>query len=196
MKPIIDAKEARDNIRSGMSDSALMAKFKLSPKGLQSLLNKLVTVGAVSKAELVLLLPEFMKSAVIPSDWNNSAGQASTGTRRNVNAYEAARDIRSGMSNADLMKKYGISPNGLEDLFEQLVGEALILPSELQFRLSAIAGMANSGHSGDAQKKTPASSDHKAAWTCPACGRPQPQEYDECPVCGVIVAKFRPHTSR
>jgi rubrerythrin len=195
MKPIIDAKEARDNIRSGMSDSALMAKFKLSPKGLQSLLNKLVNVGAVSKAELVLLLPEFMKSATISADGNSSAGQESAGTGKKVNAYEAARDIRSGMSNTDLMKKYGISPSGLEDLFEQLVGEALILPSELQFRLSAIAGMANRGNSVEARKK-PTLSDRKEAWTCPACGRQQPQDYEECPVCGVIVAKFKPPTSR
>jgi rubrerythrin len=195
MKPIIDAKEARDNIRSGMSDSALMARFKLSPKGLQSLLKKLVNVGAISKAELVLLLPEFMKSATISADGNSSAVQESAGTGKKVNAYEAARDIRSGMSNADLMKKYGISSNGLEDLFEQLVGEALILPSELQFRLSAIAGMANRGNSMDARRK-PTLSDHKEAWTCPACGRPQPQEYEECPVCGVIVAKFKSPTSR
>jgi rubrerythrin len=30
-----------------------------------------------------------------------------------------------------------------------------------------------------------------AIWTCPACGRPQLQEFDECPVCGVIVAKYK-----
>jgi rubrerythrin len=196
MKPTIDAKQAREDIRSGMSVRALMSKFKLSPKGLQSLLNKLVAAGAMSKAELVLLLPEFMKTAIISAEETTVAVQASPLTGKEVNAHEAARDIRSGMSNSDLMKKYGISPSGLEGLFEKLVGEALIMPSELQFRLSSLAGMANTIHSGNGRKTKTESPPEQEAWTCPACGRSQAQEYEECPVCGVIVAKFKPHSSR
>ncbi len=30
-------------------------------------------------------------------------------------------------------------------------------------------------------------------WKCPACGLPQFKPFDECPQCGVIVAKFRVH---
>jgi rubrerythrin len=195
MKPVIDAKEARDSIRSGMSHSHLMAKFNLSPKGLQSLLNKLVEVGAVTKGELFQLMPEFMKSAVISADATNQAPGRLTG--KEVDAYEAARDIRSGVSNSDLMKKFGISPNGLEDLFEQLVGEALILPSELQFRLSSLAGTANANPSGHKRgKETELSSEHKGVWKCPACGRTRDREYEECPMCGVIVAKFKQRHSR
>lgn len=197
MKPIIDAKQAREDIRSGMNVKALMSKFNLSPKGLQSLLNKLVTAGAMSKAELVLLLPEFMESAIISADESTVSAQASPLTGKEVNAHEAARDIRSGMSNSDLMKKYGLSPNGLENLYEKLVGEALIMPSELQFRLSSLSGMANTTQSGNGRTtKTATPSEKETAWTCPACGRSQPQEYKECPVCGVIVAKFKPHSSR
>ena len=29
-------------------------------------------------------------------------------------------------------------------------------------------------------------------WKCPACGLPQFKPFDECPQCGVILAKFRP----
>jgi predicted RNA-binding Zn-ribbon protein involved in translation (DUF1610 family) len=196
MKPIIDAKEARDNIRSGMSDTALMEKFRLSPKGLHSLLNKLVASGAMSKTELVRLLPKAMKLDVM-SDETGGPASPLLPPAKEVNAYEAARDIRSGMSNGDLMKKYGISPSGLEDLFEQLVGEALILPSEIQFRLSSLAGMVDTTRSGDVSKNKPtATSKQETVWTCPACGRPQSQEYDECPVCGVIVAKFKSNTPR
>jgi hypothetical protein len=28
-------------------------------------------------------------------------------------------------------------------------------------------------------------------WRCPSCGIPQDREHDECPLCGIIVAKFR-----
>jgi len=28
-------------------------------------------------------------------------------------------------------------------------------------------------------------------WTCPACGVSQPDEFSECPVCGIVVAKYK-----
>jgi rubrerythrin len=197
MKPIIDAKEARDNVRSGMSAGALMAKFNLSPKGLESLLNKLVAIGALTKDELVRLLPAFMKSAIISAEVNSAAIRASSHVGKEVNAYKAAKDIRSGMNNSYLMKKYGLSPKGLENLFEQLVGAALILPSELQFRLSGLAGIENSVNPGGSEKrKAAAPSLGETVWTCPACSKRQARKYEECPICGVIVAKFKPRPSR
>lgn len=193
MKPVIDAREARDNIRSGMSAVTFMAKYHLSIKGFQSLLNKLIEAGALTKAELARLMPESMKIAVIWADDANAlAGQSRTSGRQ-IKAYEAAREVRSGLSNSDLMKKYGLSPKGLESLFEQLVGEALLLPSELEFRLSALAGALDIVADGSESKKHQASQAiRKVVWHCPACRRPQQREYEECPVCGVIVAKFKP----
>ena len=44
-KPTIDAKEALEDIRSGLDDSFLMKKYKLSEKGLRSLFNKLADAG-------------------------------------------------------------------------------------------------------------------------------------------------------
>lgn len=189
MKPIIDAKEARDNIRSGMSADSLMVTYNLSRKGLQSLLNKLVAAGALTTTEIDELMPEFMEAAV------RSAGAASRpapAAGKEVNAFDAVRDIRSGASNSDLMKKYGISPIGLENLFEQLVGQGLLLPSELQFRLSSLVSAIDVFRTAtESAKKTARRTLHEAVWKCPACARPQPGEYEECPVCGVIVAKFK-----
>ena len=48
----IDAKTALEDIRAGMSDSALMDKHKLSAMGLQSLFDKLLQAGVVSRSEL------------------------------------------------------------------------------------------------------------------------------------------------
>ncbi len=39
---------------------------------------------------------------------------------------------------------------------------------------------------GPASRKT----GNKAIWTCPFCEMPQPEEFDECPQCGIIVSKY------
>ena len=46
-KPIIDARQALQDIQSGMDDSALMKKYNLSTKGLKSLFNKLAAAGLI-----------------------------------------------------------------------------------------------------------------------------------------------------
>ena len=48
----ISAREAATDIKSGMSDFILMEKYTLSTKGLQSLFQKLVDAGLVSKSDL------------------------------------------------------------------------------------------------------------------------------------------------
>ncbi len=51
-KKVVEAADAVQCIKAGMDDTMLMAKFDISPRGLQSLLNKLVSAGAISQAEL------------------------------------------------------------------------------------------------------------------------------------------------
>lgn len=51
LKARIDAKQAVEDIRSGMDDAALMKKYGVSAKGLESLLKKLVTAGVLTSAE-------------------------------------------------------------------------------------------------------------------------------------------------
>ena len=46
-KPIIDARQALQDIQSGMDDSTLMRKYNLSTKGLKSLFNKLAAAGLI-----------------------------------------------------------------------------------------------------------------------------------------------------
>ena len=48
----IDAKDALESIRSGMDDHALMQKYEVSAKGLQSLFRKLVNAGSRSRRTL------------------------------------------------------------------------------------------------------------------------------------------------
>ncbi len=55
--PEIKAKDAVRDIRSGMDDFALMDKYSLSAKGLQSLFDQLVAAGLLSRGDLDLRMP-------------------------------------------------------------------------------------------------------------------------------------------
>jgi hypothetical protein len=50
--PQIPARKAARDIKSGVNDFALMEKYRLSSKGLQSLFNKLISAGLITKADL------------------------------------------------------------------------------------------------------------------------------------------------
>lgn len=52
-------------------------------------------------------------------------------TKLRVSASEVSREIRSGMTALQLMKKYRLSPTGLRKLFRKLVQVAVITADEL-----------------------------------------------------------------
>ena len=60
--------------------------------------------------------------------------------RRKISAKDAVADIRSGWNDAALMKKYGLSPNGLQSLFDKLVNTGFIDLGEMQNRLHGFLG--------------------------------------------------------
>jgi rubrerythrin len=71
------------------------------------------------------------------------------------------------------MEKYKLSPREHDLLMNKLV-EANRISEEEWSELQLLW----------AQKKG-------NAWHCPACRMPQAHEFDECPQCGIIVAKFK-----
>jgi hypothetical protein len=95
-------------------------------------------------------------------------------TQRKISAKELLADIRRGMDDDALMGKYGLTQQRLQIALKKMVDAGLL-------RQTAI----------DARTTRPVR-ERTDAWNCPACGKPQPRkwEYDECPECGVIVAKF------
>lgn len=51
-----------------------------------------------------------------------------------VRARDAVRDIRSGLSDLDLMEKYRLTDRGLGSLFRKLVAAGLLKHSEVEER--------------------------------------------------------------
>ena len=51
-------------------------------------------------------------------------------SKRKINAKQAVRDIRLGLTDADMMEKYELSSRGLQSLFEKLITEGLVDPIE------------------------------------------------------------------
>jgi hypothetical protein len=48
----INAQEAARDVRGGLDDAALMGKYRLTSRGLRSMVDKLVTVGLITQADL------------------------------------------------------------------------------------------------------------------------------------------------
>jgi len=53
----------------------------------------------------------------------------------NVQAYEVVADLRAGISDTALMKKYGLSAKGLLSLYEKLINAGLVAQSEMDERV-------------------------------------------------------------
>lgn len=210
-KPLIDAKQALEDIRSGVDEQALMMKYNLSAKGLLSLFRKLVLAGAIPPTELERRMPKFqaaLKTIELPDDSTRKIGY------REIQAQNAVKHIKSGMTDAELMTKYKISAQGLQSLIEQLIGAGFLKSSDLDHRGLSEDDTVDVLHTrGFLNKETPPpkitsqvvhaaeppptgtkipenGDKFRSKWVCPACGKALDMEYDECPVCGVIVAKF------
>jgi len=81
---------------------------------------------------------------------------------KRINAKQAARDIKSGMTAAELMKKYEISPRGLKLLKQRLITSGLLEKDD------------------SSKLHSSASYSVKIAWKCPSCGSAQTRQYTEC----------------
>jgi hypothetical protein len=114
-KPKIKASDAVRDIRSGITDSQLMKKYGLSPKGLQSLVLKLLEAKAITLAEINRWRGTYLDTAVI----------------QQVDGRDMVNDIRSGMTDSELMQKYGLSAEGLGFAFQTLADSKVISLQEL-----------------------------------------------------------------
>jgi hypothetical protein len=135
-KSKINAKEALEDIRTGMDDVALMKKYKLSGKGLHSLLEKLADAGLIRHLNAYAVLEDIrrgMTSDDLMEKYKiNSKGlqrlfqeldkagllrgtaeQSGVPSKVFIKIREIAEDIRGRMTRAQLMEKYRLSQRGL-----------------------------------------------------------------------------------
>ncbi len=89
-----------------------------------------------------------------------------------LSAKEILQDLRAGMDDAALMEKYNLSAQGLQSAFNKLIAAGVLKQAELD------------------QRTRPHEQVINTVWKCPACGKPQTRELEECPDCGVIATKF------
>lgn len=126
----IRAIEAVQAIREGLDDAALMERFNVTAKGLQSLFDQLEAAGILSREELEYRGKQQSSGVVLKKQ-----GDASSHQRKLVvDAAEALRCIRAGMDDPTLMKRFKLSAKGLESLFKKLVAVNAISPEELEER--------------------------------------------------------------
>jgi uncharacterized protein (DUF433 family) len=131
-KKKIRAKTAVEDIRAGMTDAALMKKYELTPEGLQSLLDKLVSAGYLDLGELQERTP-FLGTVAIDMETLEKEPPPER-KRPLINAQEMARDIRSGMLDGDLMQKYRLSAKDLQRAFYKLMKLGIISQVDLDLR--------------------------------------------------------------
>jgi uncharacterized protein (DUF433 family) len=114
-KPRIKARDAVRDIRSGMTDSGLMEKYGLSAKGLQSVFLKLLEAKAITQAEMNQRRAIYHDKTVV----------------HQIDARAIVKDIRSGMTDSELMKKYDLSSEGLRFALQTLTDTEVIALEEL-----------------------------------------------------------------
>ncbi len=95
-----------------------------------------------------------------------------TTERKKFKAKEVVTDIRAGLDDLALMRKYGISAFTLQKLLNKLVKTGYLESSALDRRAHMLEKTVDLG------------------FKCPACGILQLTEFDECPACGVIVSQY------
>ncbi len=112
----IRAGEAVNDIRAGMTDSEMMEKYGLSGKGLDKLFMKLLEVHAISQSEMDKRCAAYQDTIMI----------------QQLDANEMAADLRTGLSDSEMMKKYALSPHGLQRAFQRMMDASIITVDDLR----------------------------------------------------------------
>lgn len=134
-KPVINSWEATYLIRQGLSDLALMKRYSISAKGLESLFSKLVNAGDITQEELEQRSLRFLMTNAVDV---SSAPVVQSSEKITISAAEAVDCIRSGMTDRAIMEKYNLSTRGLASLFKKLAAGGEIDQDELDARKNVL----------------------------------------------------------
>ena len=152
-KQVVDAAQVVKDMRKGLSDSALMVKYNLSPIGLARLIKRLTAIGAVRQISARDLLRDVragVTNTELMSKYQLSARalrnlfhemrdagivffkeRESTFGKKRISVREMVDDIGRGATELELMKKHSLSPRGLQSTFWKLVNAGVLSWDEL-----------------------------------------------------------------
>jgi len=130
----IDARGAVNDIKSGMQDAELMAKYHLTAKGLASLFQKLVEAKLLEESILLKRTAAATAARDAPSPSAPPAPSPPDALRPPVAAagqppklvMAIARDIKAGMHDAEIMRRNEVSPGQLNQIKSSLVQAGLL----------------------------------------------------------------------
>ncbi len=98
--------------------------------------------------------------------------------KRTVSAKLILKDIHAGMDESAIKRKFGLSDRSYQSVLRKLSEMGLLKEQVLHSNPPKLR-----------QEPDFTKSEIPIRWRCPACGTPQTRAYEECPQCGVIVAK-------
>ncbi len=96
---------------------------------------------------------------------------------KKISAKAIMTDLKAELSDSDLMKKYGISFQALQDLFAKLV-QAKLVPQAF-FDKRAVN-----------QAARPSAKPLSKSHTCPYCGFETAEKFKKCPRCGQDTSEW------
>ncbi len=133
-KQKVSAKAIVTDIRSGISDEDLKAKYNLTPRGLESLFAKLIEKNLLTGAEISgrgRVQSKTGETDRLPSSPLPPTGTPEPGIDPKL-AEEVADQVRRGTHKNELMVKFGLSPSQLQNLMEELVRLGYLSAEELE----------------------------------------------------------------
>jgi hypothetical protein len=97
-KPKLSAKQVLADIRAGMDDSAMMEKYGLSPKGLQSLFAKLLGKGVIDQSEIDRRAPVAPSAFMVTDEMEAVSDTPSGPSRGQRKKRDESRVVEKGLT--------------------------------------------------------------------------------------------------
>ena len=129
----ISAKELVSDIKSGMTDAQLMAKYELTAKGLDALFSKLIQAGLLNASSI--RERGVIKQGPKPGVFEGHADPkpAVSDEQRPTELLKAIADeVKSGVHDSELMRRHELSPGKLKEIKNELVQLGYLAPEHVQ----------------------------------------------------------------
>ena len=126
-KLMISTRELMSDLKNNLSDDELMKKHNLSRRGLKTLYKKLLAKG--------LEFPRAIERRIGAQRTDLSLVLENQDAKRvTINASAVLNSLSNGMTDAELMSNYRLSPRGLQSLYTKLYNRGLISKSAFMQR--------------------------------------------------------------